>query len=120
MKLFHWLKKVFTTDLTKPRTCQHPQREYRYVSHYNQVSDLSEFKPLYWEFNTQAQVDGWISEGLNYARVMQIHNCCTTCGDRRGVGHVLMNPFYRSAEETEKSRQAIAAVVRMIVPPRQQ
>jgi hypothetical protein len=110
------LKRLF--GLRKlPPPCQHERPQQYREPHYNMIEYLDRFEPRHWPLNTREEIDRWLEDGHNVARVMQVHSYCPACGQYvRFVGHILQNPYHRTKEEKERSEKVARQVIQLIGP----
>lgn len=108
------IKKIIGLFKRKPKPCTHVNCTVHYQNHFNQYHPLKSFDKSHWD-NTQEEIDGWIKECFNVAKVKQIRNICDDCGERvGGVTFGLREPYYLSRAKEQANLKAVQDVLNLI------
>lgn len=109
-KISNWINELFW-----PTPCSHTNIVTKKCSHFNMIIRLDSFKPEHWPNNSPEQIQNWKNKGCNVARIMQLHNYCTECGQKlNGCHFILESPYFRTKKETEVSLKATQKVAKLV------
>lgn len=94
--------------------CAHTEKSYVRGNYYSMIHPLARFNPEHWPLNTIEEIQSWIEQGYDYARITQIQRICKGCNRLERIDVLLDRPFKRSEEEAKAASRAVSKVIDLV------